>query len=51
MEPINKKIASTTPLKKFEWSCPKIFGMSTALTEGKSYGGIEASPLKPPGPS
>lgn len=37
--------------KKLEWIAPKILGMSTALTDGKSYGGIEASPLEPPGPS
>ena len=37
--------------KKLEWIAPQILEMSTALTDGKSYGGIEASPLEPPGPS
>ena len=37
--------------EKQEWVAPQILEMSTALTEGKSYGGIEASPLEPPGPS
>ena len=37
--------------KKLEWVAPQILEMSTALTDGKSYGGIEASPLEPPGPS
>ena len=37
--------------KKLEWISPQILEMSTALTDGKSYGGIEASPLEPPGPS
>ena len=36
---------------KLEWVAPQILEMSTALTDGKSYGGIEASPLEPPGPS
>ena len=36
---------------KLEWIAPQILEMSTALTDGKSYGGIEASPLEPPGPS
>ena len=29
-----------------EWIAPQILEMSTALTYGKSYGGIEASPLE-----
>ena len=37
--------------KTLEWIAPQILEMSTALTYGKSYGGIEASPLEPPGPS
>ena len=37
--------------KRLEWIAPQILEMSTALTYGKSYGGIEASPLEPPGPS
>ena len=37
--------------EKQEWVAPQILEMSTALTDGKSYGGIEASPLESPGPS
>ena len=37
--------------KTLEWIAPQILEMSTALTYGKSYGGIEVSPLEPPGPS
>ena len=44
-----KHSVSTTG--KLEWVAPQILEMSTALTDGKSYGGIEASPLEPPGTS
>ena len=37
--------------KTLEWIAPQILEMSTALTYGRSYGGIEASPVEPPGPS